>query len=110
MKKDLFNKYLEVAKSTGIKEVVDMIETFSPFEDCVNIFGENPKKADLINFWLETTDEDTIFTSRHYAERAKKASPYLNSDYRIIKICAGGDSVGYKVISPSDYIVFRLQR
>ena len=110
MQKDLFKKYYDIAKTTGIPEVIEMIRTWTPFEDCKNIFGENPKKADFINVWLENTDENTIFLSRHYAERAKKESPYLNSSYHIIKVCAGGDKVGYKVISPSDYITYKMQK
>lgn len=110
MKKDLFTKYCEVAKSTGISEIVDMIDTWSPFSDCVETFGENPKKADFISLWLENADENTIFPSRHYAERAKKESQYLNGSYHIIKVCAGGDAVGYKVISPSDFLIWKNQK
>ena len=110
MKKDLFNKYREIAKSTGISDVVNMIETWDPINDCIETFGENPTKADFISFWLQTTDEDTIFLSRHYAERAKKESQFLDSSYHIIKVCAGGDAVGYKVISPSDFQIWKNQK
>lgn len=110
MKKDLFNKYCEIAKSTGISDIITMIETWDPFKNCAETFGENPTKSAFISVWLQGTDEETIFKSRHYAERAKKESQFLNSSYHIIKVCAGGDAVGYKVISPSDFKVWKNQK
>jgi Tat protein secretion system quality control protein TatD with DNase activity len=110
MNKNLFDKYLKIAQETKNPDIISMIETWSPFSDCVETFGENPTKADFVSVWLQTTDENRIFTSRHYAERAKKESQFLNSSYHIIKVCAGGDKVGYKVISPSDFQIWKNQK
>lgn len=109
MKSKLFQQYLVVASSTKIPGVIDLIETWSPFDDCIAVFGLNPKKKDFISFWLQTVDENTIFPSRYYADRARKESPWLNSSYHIIKVC-NGSVYGFACISPRDYQARKLQR
>ena len=106
----LYKKYMDVAYSTGIDDIIELFDTWSPIDDAYIGFGDNPKKKDFINFWLQTTDYHTIFKSRYYAEKAKHISPFLHGDDHIIKVCAGGDRVGYAVISPLDYRVRLLQR
>ena len=57
MKKDLFNKYCEIAKKTGDTNIINMVDTFSPFSELVNYLGENPTEKDLIDFYQEISKE-----------------------------------------------------
>jgi hypothetical protein len=49
----LFDKYCEVATKTGIDGIINMIDTWSPFKSCAEIFGENPTPQDFIDFYID---------------------------------------------------------
>jgi hypothetical protein len=51
----------------------------------------------------------TIFPSRYYAEKAKKTNPFRSSDI-IVKVCAGGDKVGYVLMDPANYSIWKKQK
>lgn len=50
-----------------------------------------------------------IFETRHQAELARKYSAYHNTGDVIVKVCGGGDKVGYEIMDPADYEIWKKQ-
>lgn len=48
-----------------------------------------------------------IFETRYQAELARKFSAYHSTADVIVKVCAGVDKVGYEIMEPSDYEIWR---
>lgn len=57
----------------------------------------------------ETDWAGYIFETRYQAELARKFSAYHSTADVIVKVCAGGDKVGYEIMTAADYETWKKQ-